>query len=54
MLEGQHRVYGVEMAGFTWSTKKREQINKEIEKLACQDNEEKAVSGKIRKALEKR
>tara|TARA_R100001440_G_scaffold36955_2_gene56154 strand:+ start:16147 stop:18483 length:2337 start_codon:yes stop_codon:yes gene_type:complete len=41
-------------AGFTWSTKKREQINKEIEKLACADNEEKAVSGKIKKALEKK
>tara|TARA_R100001460_G_scaffold41877_3_gene77804 strand:- start:15363 stop:17699 length:2337 start_codon:yes stop_codon:yes gene_type:complete len=41
-------------AGFTWSTKKREQINREIEKLACEDNEEKAVSGKIKKALEKK
>ena len=41
-------------AGFTWSTKKREQINKEMKSWDCQDNEEKAVSGKIRKALEKK
>ena len=41
-------------AGFAWSKKKRDQINAEIEKLACVDTEEKQVTGRIRKALEKK
>lgn len=39
-------------AGQTWSSKKRDQIKLEIEKACCQDCEEKAVSGKIKKTLE--
>ena len=41
-------------AGFAWSKRKRDQINEEIEKLACEENEEKAVTGRIKKALEKK
>ena len=39
--------------GQTWSTKKRDQIKKELEKSCCEDCEEKQeVSGKIKKTLE--
>jgi len=40
-------------SGQTWSTKKRDQIKKELEKSCCEDCEEKQeVSGKIKKTLE--
>lgn len=40
-------------AGQKWSTMKREQIKKEIEKACCQDCEEKQeLSGKIKKTIE--
>ena len=39
-------------SGFAWSKRKRDEINAELEKFACEDIEEKKLSARTRKTLE--